>query len=129
MAEVTENDSEDVGGRGGLGLGSSRMDIDEDEPRGGIGTGLTAKKEIFSDVSSTQGSTTLTEMLNVKFSSTKGKGKSQHGTKFQASSRNSLPAVNKEFGKFEKHTKGIGLKLMQKMGYKMVSTRSNFYLA
>ena len=121
-----EDDSEDVSGRGGLGLGSSRMDIDESEPGEG---GSTTKKE---GISSTQGSmmleSMLDEMLNIKFSSTKGKGKSQNGTKFQASSRHS-PAVNKEFGNFEKHTKGIGLKLMQKMGYKVVSKRSTCYLA
>jgi tuftelin-interacting protein 11 len=106
-----EVDNEDVEGRGGLGLSFSQIDLD-DEP-------LTTKKEMFSFASgstSTEESTTLDEMLNIQFSSTKGKGKrkSQLTPQFQESS-----SIDKDFGKFEKHTKGIGLKLMQKMGYKI----------
>lgn len=111
-----EVDNEDGESRGGLGSSFSQIDDIDEEP-------LTTKKEMFSFASgsSSRESTTLDEMINIQFSSTKSKGKRK--SQFTPQFKESLP-VDKNFGNFEKHTKGIGLKLMQKMGYKIVSNNS-----
>ncbi|CAG8655416.1 10587_t:CDS:10 [Acaulospora morrowiae] len=112
--EIEMDEEPESEGYGGLGFGSQRVDMEE-EQKLGLGAGLDNGKDTESAI--------LDDMINMQFGSTKNKKK-----KFQTNSRQNIRPeetikhtrnVDKNFGKFEQHTRGIGLKLMQKMGYKI----------
>ncbi|KAG9305078.1 hypothetical protein G9A89_007718 [Geosiphon pyriformis] len=108
----------------GTGLGFGPNNVAE------VGSGVGFNTSFAQDVKSTiktksntsqfQNTMMMGEMPNFQFSSTKESSfATKHARKGKEASASSPRVVDKEFGKFEQHTKGIGLKLMQKMGYRV----------
>ncbi|KAJ3085883.1 Tuftelin-interacting protein 11 [Quaeritorhiza haematococci] len=103
------------------------------KPYGGAGLGFSATTTASSSYggraglgasSSQEAQATLEEMQKMEFGSTKDRNQKQKQAASVSSPLTNTPSspkaprnVDKDFGKFEKHTKGFGLKYLMKFGY------------
>lgn len=124
-SKMQESDDEDADVRPhfGMGLGYGKGGREEEDehgagpPRpsfGGVGLGFGATGRGGLGFSSTPDE--FPTDMPTSFGPQKAKGKGRKNT--TSSPSGSVPRVDKSFGTFEKSTKGIGSKLLEKMGWK-----------